>query len=63
MKPGRSGLVCRSIASIFLLAVALAFLSCTSKPAPQPKAPPFEAVGHQSRREGWRAGRDHHLRG
>src|SRR5207245_11396135 len=40
MKPGCSGFVCRTLASLFLLALALAFLSCTSKPAPQPKAPP-----------------------
>jgi len=42
MKPGRSGTVCRSIALIFLLPVGLSFLSCTSKPAPQPKAPPYK---------------------
>src|ERR1700741_38069 len=42
MKPGCKGLVWQLIASIFLLAVALAFLSCTSKPAPQPKAPPYK---------------------
>src|SRR5260370_22963857 len=42
MKPGCGGFICRWLASLFLLALALAFLSCTSKPAPQPKAPPYK---------------------
>jgi len=42
MKQGRRDLVCRWIASIFPLAVAFAFLSCTSKSAPQPKASPYK---------------------